>query len=332
MTTIERLRTTGIQRRGTQKSGFRYAHADGDRASASDLERIAALRLPPAWSDVAISTSPGARVQAIGRDAAGRWQYVYHLDHVRTRERQKYARLVRFGDALPRLRRAIAQDLRSRELTRDRVLAAMVRILANAFLRPGSEVYAAENGSYGLATLRRRHVVVRSDTVLLDFPGKSGKRQQRALRDPEVARVLRRLLAQPGAKVFHFVDAAGERIDLKRRDINEYVKHHMGDGFTAKDFRTWSGTLLCAASSRADTAAEPRVLRRKSSRRSRRPHLGNTPAVCRSSYVSPCVQAPERGRVIDRSTVDGFRACPWAVRAAERARCDCSRTATPHPA
>jgi len=326
MTTIERLRTTGIQRRGTPKSGFRYAHADGDRASTSDLERISELRLPPAWSDVAISASPGARVQAIGRDAAGRWQYVYHPNHVRTRERQKYARLVRFGDALPRLRRAVAQDLRSRELTRDRVLAAMVRILANAFLRPGSEVYAAENGSYGLATLRRRHVVVRGDTVLLDFPGKSGKRQQRALRDPEVARVLRRLLAQPGAKVFHFVDAAGERIDLKRRDINEYVKRHMGDGFTAKDFRTWSGTLLCACLlARADAAAEPRVLRRKAvvaAIKETAHHLGNTPAVCRSSYVSPCVLgAFERGRVIERFVaVDGSlgQGVP-GLRAAERA-------------
>jgi DNA topoisomerase-1 len=304
MTCVERLQTGGILRRGTPKSGFRYVRASGGRPSADDLARIAALRLPPAWTRVAVSVSPSARVQAIGRDAAGRWQYVYHPSHVRFRERRKYARLVRFGEALPKLRRAVAHDLSARDLTRDRVVAAMVRILATAFLRPGSEVYAAENGSYGLTTLRRRHVVVRGPVVELDFPGKSGKRQQRTLRDPAVARVLRRLLAQPGGKVFRYVDAAGARVELGRRDINEYVKRHMGGGFTAKDFRTWSGTLLCACFLARGGGGENPVRGRKAiaaAIRETAHHLGNTPAVCRSSYVSPCIlRAFDRGQVIER--------------------------------
>lgn len=326
MTCIERLQSGGILRRGTAKRGFRYASANGGRPSAADLERIASLRLPPAWTDVAIAPSASARVQAIGRDAAGRWQYVYHPSHVRMRERQKYARLVRFGESLPKLRRAVAQDLRARELTRDRVLAAMVRILANAFLRPGSEAYAAENGSYGLATLRRRHVRVRGAVVELDFPGKSGKRQQRKFRDASVARVLRRLLARPGNRVFRYVDAAGEIVDLGRRDINEYVKRYMGAGFTAKDFRTWSGTLLCASFlARPEGAADRPVTGKRAiaaAIKETAHHLGNTPAVCRSSYVSPCVlRAFERGQVVERFVAmdAAIGQDTPALRAAERA-------------
>jgi DNA topoisomerase-1 len=326
MTRIERLRTTGILRSGTPRQGFRYAHVSGGRPATADLRRIASLRIPPAWKDVAISPTAGARVQAIGRDAAGRWQYIYHPNHVRNRERQKYARLARFGEALPRLRRAVAQDLRARDLTRDRVLAAMVRILANASLRPGSEVYAAENGSYGVATLRRRHVAVAGATLRLDFPGKSGQRQQRTLRDPAVARVVRRLLSQSDGKVFRCVDATGERLDLGGRDINAYVKRHMGAGFTAKDFRTWSGTLLCACLlARADCKGESRTAVRKAvaaAIRETARHLGNTPAVCRSSYVSPRVlRSFERGQVIGRFiAVDGLvgPSSP-GLRAAERA-------------
>jgi DNA topoisomerase-1 len=303
-THVDRLQSSGIRRLGTPRGGFRYAYARGGGPPRQDLARIAALRLPPAWREVAISGSAGARVQAVGRDAAGRWQYVYHADHVRKRERTKYERLLCFGEALPKLRRAVTRDLRQRELTRERVLATMVRILASACFRPGSEVYASENGSYGLATLRRRHIEVKGDTLRFDFPGKSGKRQQRVLRDARVARVVRRLLLIPGEKVFRYVGPEGKPIALKRRDLNAYVKEHMGAGFTVKDFRTWNGTLLCACALAHEGAdCETRAARRKAvaaALRATAEQLGNTAAVCRSAYVSPAVlTAFDRGSLIE---------------------------------
>ena len=307
MTSVERLHATGILRRGTKRSGFRYVFAGDGRPARRERSRIEALRLPPAWREVAISGSPSARLQAVGRDAAGRWQYVYHPAHVRARERAKYDRLVRFAAALPALRRAMARDLRADPLSRDAVLAVIVRILAGACIRPGSEAYAAENGSYGIATLRRRHVTVSGDTVHFDFPGKSGKRQQRTLRDPVVARAVRRMLRLNGRELFQYV-VDGRKIDVKRADITEYIQRHMGSRFTAKDFRTWSGTLICAcglarAAATADPPASQRARRKlmAAALRETADQLGNTPAVCRSSYVSPNVLSSfERGAVIEQ--------------------------------
>ena len=306
MTHVESLHRLGILRRGSARVGFRYVYASSGRAARGELARIRALRLPPAWREVAISRSPRARVQAVGRDAAGRWQYVYHPAHVRARERHKHRRLLHFGVALPHLRRAVSRDLRRRELDRDRVLASVVRILSRAFIRPGSEAYAAENGSYGIATLRRKHLRVGGTTLYFDFPGKSGKRHQRVLQDPAVARVVRRLLNMPGYEIFKYVDDAERIVDIKRRDINDYIKRHMGERFSAKDFRTWAGTVLCAcALARAaaeDSLADARTCRRlvAAALRETAQQLGNTPAVCRTSYVTPCVlSAFERGQVIE---------------------------------
>jgi DNA topoisomerase I len=310
-TSIERLQSEGILRRGTSRRGFRYVLAGSGRPSRVDRQRIAALRLPPAWRDVAISRSPSARLQAIGRDAAGRWQYVYHAAHVRARERAKHRRLLHFGAALPALRQGMSRDLRGDPLARDAVLAVVVRILAAACLRPGSEAYAAENGSYGIATLRRRHVAVKGATVHFDFPGKSRQRQRRSLRDALVARAVRRMLKLPGYELFKYV-ADGRVVDLRSGDITEYIKRRMGDRFTAKDFRTWSGTLICAcALARAATAeppANPRARRSLIARalRETAAQLGNTPAVCRKSYVSPCVlESFESGAVLDASHAAG---------------------------
>jgi len=306
VTRVERLHAVGVLRKGSAKSGFRYVRHDGRPLPQRELERIRALRLPPAWRDVAINPSARGRVQAVGLDAAGRWQYVYHPEHVRQRERTKYHRLLRFGAALPRLRHALAHDLRARELSRERVLAAVVRILGCAFIRPGSEAYAAENGTYGLATLRRKHVRVAGDTIHFDFTGKSGKRQQRSVRDRTVARVVRRLLELPGYEVFKYVDGTGAVVDIKRADITAYIKEHMGDAFSAKDFRTWSGTLICAcALARAGGIGAERTkgaVRKAmvAAIKETAQQLGNTPAICRASYVSPCVLgAYERGRVVE---------------------------------
>lgn len=303
MTHVERLQRHGILRKGNSRRGFRYINASDGRPARRHLGRIHALRLPPAWRDVAINPSARGRLQAVGRDAAGRWQYVYHPAHVRERERKKFARLLRFGAVLPQLRRAIAGDLRSHSLSRERVLATVVRVLSCAFIRPGSEAYAAENGSYGIATLRARHVRVTGDTIHFDFQGKSGKRQQPALRDRSVARVVRALLKLPGYEVFKYVAPDGGVVDVRTTDINQYIKQHMGTAFSAKDFRTWTATLLCACTLARGGAPDGDVRARRkavvAAIKETAEQLGNTPAICRASYVSPCVtSAYERGRVV----------------------------------
>ncbi len=304
MTQIGRLAATGIRRKGSKKTGFRYVRADGSRVSATEQARIEALRIPPAWRDVAIHPSPRGALQAIGRDAAGRWQYRYNESHVARRERRKYARLSAFAQALPRMRRALVRDLARPGLPREKVLACALRLLSGCLLRPGSARYAQENESFGVATLRRRHVSVEGSVVRLDFPGKSGKRQRRELEDRRVARIVRRLIRAPG-EVFKYRGAGGDWIDVRRRHINDYIKEIMGERFSAKDFRTWAGTLLCACSlARAGVApGESRKARRwklVAAVRETARRLGNTPAVCRSAYIFPSVLSGfERGRVIE---------------------------------
>lgn len=307
MTTIlERLGRCGIRRLG-RPGRFRYRHVNGRAVSAADRERIDALRIPPAWRDVAIHPSASALVQAIGRDAAGRWQYRYHERQVARRERTKLARLVHFLRAMPRLREAVRRDLARTGLPRERVMAGVVRILATCFLRPGSEVYASENGSYGITTLRPRHVRVKGMVITFDFVGKSGRRHVREVRDPRVARLVRELLRHPG-EVFKFEEAAADGTsrlrDVKSHHVNAYLRERMGGSFTAKDFRTWAGTIL-AASHLAHTAEEARrspAARRRAVAAVMREvseSLGNTPAVCRASYVLPVVLRQfDAGRVV----------------------------------
>ncbi len=313
-TQLEHLRRTGIRRLGTAKRGFRYVRADGKAVSREDRERIEAMRLPPAWTEVAISPSSSARLQAVGRDAAGRWQYRYHASHTRRQEERKFQRIVGFARALPRMRRRVNADLRQRGLGRDKVMAAILRILGTCFIRPGSQQYADENGSFGIATLRRQHVRVSGDTVTFDFPGKSGKQQHRQMQDRRVAAVVRQLLKVPGRDVFKFVLDDGFVVDVRRRHINEYIQEIMGAQYSAKDFRTWGGTLVCAcALARArervkqevgDGAPVKKTALKKTmvaAVKEAAEHLGNTPAVARSSYIYPSVLAMfERGQVVDR--------------------------------
>jgi DNA topoisomerase-1 len=303
MTIVERLQATGIRRIGSPSRGFRFRGAGG-AVGAGERRRIEALRIPPAWKDVAISRSPGSAVQVVGRDAAGRWQYLYHPRHVARRERKKSRRVIHFAEALPRMRRAVARDLARPGLPREKVLACILRILSTCFFRPGSQVYADENRSYGIATLRRRHVTVRGNTVHFDFPGKSGQRQQRELTDRRVARIVRELLRVPGREVFKYLDEEGHPVDIQRRHINAYIKEVMGERFSAKDFRTWAGTLICAcalARAGVDSSETPPQRRRKvvAAVKETAAQLGNTPAVCRASYIEPIVLSNfERGRVV----------------------------------
>jgi DNA topoisomerase-1 len=310
MTLVDRIHKTGIRRLGGKASGFRYARAGGGAVTAADRKRIDALKIPPAWRAVAIHPSPRGAVQAIGKDAAGRWQYVYHPARTARSEKKKYARLLRFAQALPKMRARIAADLALAGLPRDKVLACAVKVLSDCFMRGGSAVYAQEHGSYGLATLRRRHVTMTGDLVRFDFPGKSGKRQQREIRDRRVARIVGELVKGPG-KVFKYRDEGGAWVAIRRRHLNAYIKEAMGEAFSAKDFRTWAGTLLCACSlaraeadpEQAGTARKKKIVRaiRETAER-----LGNTPAICRASYISPLVLRgyEKGGRVIDRTLGD----------------------------
>lgn len=304
MTRIEQLQKTGIIRTGSPKRGFSYKKADGGRVRAADLSRISDLVVPPAWTEVAINSLPGGRLQAVGKDAAGRWQYLYHENHTRAQELKKFQRLIKFAEALPKLRSTISRHLRQPDLGRERVLACMLRILSSCFMRPGSQVYASENGSYGIATLRPKHVKVKGGAVEFDFPGKSGVRQQRQLKDRPVANVVRSLLKYPGKEVFKYQKGDGEFINVTNRHINEYIKAIMGEKFSAKDFRTWAGTIICAcALARVGTEAIEKGAARKrkvvAAIKETAEMLGNTPAVCRSSYICPgVINSFEEGRII----------------------------------
>ncbi len=311
MTHIETLREQGIRRVGSPQRGFRYQQSNGKPLSARERERIEALKIPPAWTDVMISPSAKSKLQAVGKDSAGRWQYRYHETFTREREEEKFKRVVDFARALPKLRRRVAADLRKPGLGRDRVMACLLRILGTCFIRPGSQQYAEENHSFGLATLRARHVKVKGDTVIFDFPGKSGKQQHHELKDRQVARVVRECLELPGRDVFKFVLDDGFVVDVRRRHINEYIQEVMGARYSAKDFRTWGGTLICACALARAKERVRREIAKDGAKVAKKTmvaavkevseHLGNTPAVARDSYIYPSVLAMfEKGRVVER--------------------------------
>jgi DNA topoisomerase I len=305
MTRIEKLQQSGIIRLGSPKRGFRYKRSDGGKVSAADLKRINELVIPPAWTEVAINSSPGGRLQAVGKDVAGRWQYRYHENHIRAQDLKKFRRLIKFAETLPKMRGAVARHLRQPNFGRERVLASIVRVLSTCFMRPGSQVYATENGSYGIATLRPNHVSVKGDVIEFDFPGKAGVRQQRQLKDRQVAKVIRGLLKERGKEVFKYQNGNGEFVNVTNRHINEYIKETMGEKFSAKDFRTWAGTIICAcALARTGTDVEEKLQARRrkvvEAIKETAEMLGNTPAVCRSSYICPAIiNSFERGRIID---------------------------------
>jgi DNA topoisomerase-1 len=304
MTNIERLQNIGIRRLGTPKRGFRYKPQNG-RLAKTDLDRINDLKIPPAWTDVFINPAANGRVQAIGKDNAGRWQYLYHPSHTRTQELRKFRRITKFAKAIPAMRATVSRHLRQPGLTRERVLAAVLRILSTCYMRPGSEVYASEHGSYGIATLRRKHVTVKGELIEFDFPGKSGVRQQRQLRDRQVARVIRETTKLPGYNVFKYVNGDDVPVKVTRAHINQYIKEVMGRSFSAKDFRTWAGTLVCACALARDGSEIPEKKTARNQRivaaiKETAEVLGNTPAVCRGSYVCPeIINSFEKGQVID---------------------------------
>jgi DNA topoisomerase I len=271
-----------------RKGAFRYLDSRGRYIrDAAAIERIERLAIPPAWKDVWIASRPRSKLQATGVDKAGRKQYIYHPEYRAEQDRAKFERLIRFGERLPALRKAMAQDLDNGELDRDRVCAIALRLIDLGWFRVGSDRHTRTSGTYGITTLRKRHVSVSGHRVRLDFVGKGRSVVRTSLVDDELAAAIRELLAEPGRGRLFRYERDGELYDLTSRTVNEYVKTHLGHEFTAKDFRTWGGTLVAAiafAEREPDgQGAVTAVMRQVADR------LGNTPAVCRQSYVAPAV-------------------------------------------
>jgi DNA topoisomerase-1 len=256
------------------------------------LKRIKQLAIPPAWTDVWIASDPNAHVQATGRDARGRKQYRYHPRWRDVRHQTKYDRMVPFARALPHLRRRIAADLRQTALTKTKVIAAVVELLGKTFLRIGNTAYARTNGSFGLTTLKDGHVKIRGSQLRFEFRGKSGIRQSVAFSDVRLARIVKKCQDLPGQKLFQYLDDDGRRRVITSADVNAYLKLTTGDEFTAKDFRTWAGTLLAATALREEPYESTKkkakgTIVRAIERVAR--YLGNTPTVCRTCYIHPYV-------------------------------------------
>jgi DNA topoisomerase-1 len=291
--------TTGYRRRKAGK-GFVYLDDCGQKLTdAEALDRIKALAIPPAWTDVWICPHPMGHIQAVGIDARGRKQYRYHDKWRERRDREKFEHMLEFARALPKIRHFAAEHLAEEELSRERVLACAVRLLDLGFFRIGTEGYAEENQTFGLATIRKAHVKVNGDVIVFDYTAKSGKRRIQSVADPDVLAVVRELKARRGGGPELLAWKRGDQwVDVKSADINAYIKEATGGEFTAKDFRTWSATVLAAVALAVSKGVAPSVTGRKRAIaraiKEVAEYLGNTPAVCRSSYVDP--------RVIDRYT------------------------------
>jgi DNA topoisomerase I len=256
------------------------------------LSRIENLKVPPAWDEVRIARSPSAKVQAIGYDSAGRLQYLYHPKYRERKEREKFERILRFSDALPLMRRTTSNHLRHKHLNREKVLAAMTRLMNAAYFRVGDERYARKNRTYGIATLRRKHLTIEGDTLIFEFTGQWSQQQRKVVTDPKLRAIVEECAELPGYEVFKYLDDEGEIRDVKSRDLNAYVKEVMGEEFTPKDFRTWAGTLFAAVklaklgATEDPMQAQKNVLEAVDDVAHR---LGNTRDIARASYISPRV-------------------------------------------
>ncbi len=296
---------TGWRRLGS-KGRFRYVDADGTRITdEAALERIRALAIPPAWTDVWIAARPRSKIQATGYDAAGRKQYRYHPDFRARREQEKYDKLIRFAERLPHLREAMSQHMELDGLPQEKVAAVAVRLVNLGWFRVGSDRYAKTSRTFGITTLRKSHVAVRGSRIAFSYRGKHGIMVRSAIVDAELAQAVRDLLALPGRRLFQFEVEDG-LCNLDQRRLNAYIAAHLGPEFTAKDFRTWGGTLVAAiALAQTGEPRSPTDAKRKVAAVMRQvaAKLGNTPAVARSSYVSPAVVE----QYLEGRTIEDFR-------------------------
>ena len=282
----------GLTRRRSG-GGFLYFWLDGRRISdRPTLKRIRDLVIPPAWTSVWISPLSDGHLQATGRDARGRKQYRYHERWRQVRDETKYGRMLLFAAALPRIRARVREDLALEGLPRNKLLAALVRLLETTLIRVGNEEYARDNDSFGLTTLKTRHVRVQGDEIHFKFRGKSGKEHSVTLSDKRLARIVKRCQDLPGYDLFQYLDETGERRYCTSGDVNAYLQEIAGEEFTAKDFRTWAGSVLAAEQLDEEERDNGRVTLKVSATEAVKAvarALGNTPAVCRKAYIHPAV-------------------------------------------
>jgi len=282
----------GITRRRAGK-GFSYRYPDGAKVEDPDtLKRIRMLGIPPAWTNVWICIDPNGHIQATGRDLRGRKQYRYHAGWTAFRDEAKFGSLIDFAYSLPKLRERVDADLRRRGLPRERVIASVIWLLDNTLIRIGNETYMRENKSYGLTTLRSKHVEIQGSSLRFSFRGKSGKEWRLKLSDRRIAKIVRAIQELPGQHLFQYLDEEGVRREITSQNVNEYIREAIGPNFTSKHFRTWNATVYAALelserplppTKRAQTLTLNEVLDRVSAR------LNNTRAVCRSCYVHPAI-------------------------------------------
>jgi DNA topoisomerase-1 len=311
----------GISRRRSGK-GWSYYEPDGTRiGDDAARKRLNALAIPPAWSNVWICPDPDGHIQVTARDARGRKQYRYHSSYRDARDQSKFRRMLEFSEILPMLRERVERDLRAGELSRRQLLATVVRLLDRTLIRVGNDEYARENRSYGLTTLRRIHVEIKGTLLRLSFRGKSGVDHSVAINDPRLARIVQRCQELPGQILFQYLDAFDKRKPISSDDVNDYLREVSGHDITAKDFRTWGGTMVAAVELRT---MGPATSRREADRNIVRAldavaeRLGNTRAVCRKYYVHPVL--------LDAYHL-GLTAPPSAVEETRNARRELSQAA-----
>ncbi len=282
----------GIRRKGRGK-GFEFFDPNGKKISdQAAVDRIDSLGIPPAWKSVWIAPDPRGHIQATGLDVKGRKQYIYHPKWTESRNASKFARMTEFAKALPEIRQRVQKDLRKQGWPLDKVTALVVSILDESYLRIGNAAYAKENESYGLTTLRRKHMALNGSKVEFYFRAKSGKDQDVTIRKPRLIRLIKECSELPGYEIFKYVDDEGSTHKLSSQDVNAYLHEIGGIGFTAKDFRTWGGTVLAVKAyeqTKAEIAANPRRKFTTNLVRNVAKKLGNTVAICREYYIHPCI-------------------------------------------
>ena len=276
-----------------QSSGKNFFYTTKDQLKINDKDKIdyiKSLVIPPAWTDVEITTNKRAKILAVGRDQKGRKQYIYNPKFRAKKDADKFDRILHFAESLEHMRRVTGQHLRKKKMTREKVLAAMVRLLDSAYFRPGSPKYTQQNQSYGLTTIRKKHLNIEGDEMVFSYKGKSGKFQEKHIINSKLSKVISELEELPGYRLFKYYDENGELITVESQDLNHYIKEIMGDEFSAKDFRTWAGTMI-AAGILDELGICEKQQQKEMKKRIRNAivavseKLGNTPSVARDSYI-----------------------------------------------
>jgi DNA topoisomerase I len=292
-----------------KKSGDDFDYFDSERKPIRDEQRLLRLKrlaIPPAWTDVWICPAPNCHIQATGRDARRRKQYLYHERWREVRDENKYDRMIAFGQALPKIRRRVAKDLKLSELPRNKVLATVVQLLERTFIRIGNEEYARENKSFGLTTMKDRHVEVKGSKLRFRFRGKSGKEHEVDVTDRHIAKIISTLQDLPGQDLFQYVDDDGKIRDVTSQDVNEYLREITDEDFSAKDFRTLAGTVLTAVALNAQEKFETKKQAKSNistAIKAVAQILGNTPAICRKCYVHPAIFE----NYLDQESIEGLK-------------------------